>query len=162
MTSPGIRKSFGKYLRGLRDRQNLGLRELSKRVSQRPGARGLSPAYLSLIERGLVEIPQQHVLCHLSAVLGVDEDQFGAIAKGQQVIMLSELFSQSSTYQIILADLRNGTARYPAILSAITDLLQKLPRDFQGLRSISFREGASDGFLSLAPPHKRRHPSSQI
>lgn len=150
-----IRKSFGSYLRTLRERRQLGLREVSRRISQQPGARGLSPAYLSLMERGYVEIPQPHILRHLSMALDVDEDQFASIAKGQRLVMISELFQGSPHHQSLLASLQTGTARYPDVLSAIVTLMRTSPKDFQGLRTIGFHEGASDGFLSFDRRTKR-------
>ncbi len=152
---PEIRRAFGRYLRELRQSRSLGLREVSRQVTQQPGARGLSPAYLSLIERGHVEIPQQHILRHLSTVLGVDENQFAAIAQGQRIVTFSALLEQSSLHHALLVELRSGTARYPAILSAIIELIKASPDGFQGLRAIHFQEGKVDGFLAFEPKLRR-------
>lgn len=152
---PEIRRTFGRYLRELRQSRSLGLREVSRQVIRQPGARGLSPAYLSLIERGHVEIPQQHILRHLSVVLGVDDNLFAAIAQGLRIVTLSDLLEQSSLHHAILVELRSGTARYPAIISAIIEILQASPGGFQGLRAIHFQEGKVDGFLSFDPKLRR-------
>ncbi|SHK88747.1 Transcriptional regulator, contains XRE-family HTH domain [Desulfatibacillum alkenivorans DSM 16219] len=60
-------KSFGETLRELRTAQDLGLRETAGRV-------GISPAYLSRIERGKERPPRPEVIKALAKELAADPD----------------------------------------------------------------------------------------
>lgn len=59
--------SFGEIIRDLRVAQNLGLRETATKV-------GISPAYLSRIERGKESPPRPEVIKELAKVLAADPD----------------------------------------------------------------------------------------
>lgn len=60
-------KDFGETLRNLRLAQDLGLREMATMV-------GISPAYLSRIERGKEHPPKPEIIKTLSRVLAADPD----------------------------------------------------------------------------------------
>ena len=60
-------KNFGDTLRELRTAQDLGLRETAVKV-------GISPAYLSRIERGKERPPSADVIKGLARVLAADPD----------------------------------------------------------------------------------------
>ena len=60
-------KNFGETIRNLRVAQNLGLRETASRV-------GISPAYLSRIERGKEHPPRPEVIKDLARLLAADPD----------------------------------------------------------------------------------------
>ena len=60
-------KSFGETLRNLRAAQDLGLRETASKV-------GISPAYLSRIEREKERPPSPEVIKALARVLAADPD----------------------------------------------------------------------------------------
>ena len=60
-------KSFGETIRDLRVAQDLGLRETATKV-------GVSPAYLSRIERGKERPPRPEVVKELAKVLAADPD----------------------------------------------------------------------------------------
>ena len=60
-------KSFGGILRDLRVAQDLGLRETATKV-------GISPAYLSRIERGKERPPRPEIIKELAKVLAADPD----------------------------------------------------------------------------------------
>lgn len=60
-------KSFGETLRNLRIAQDLGLRETATKV-------GISPAYLSRIERGKERPPKPELIKELARVLAADPD----------------------------------------------------------------------------------------
>jgi len=60
-------KNFGETLRDLRVAQDLGLRETAIKV-------GISPAYLSRIERGKERPPRPEVIKELAKVLAADPD----------------------------------------------------------------------------------------
>jgi len=59
--------SFGEIIRDLRQAQNLGLREAAVKV-------GISPAYLSRIERGKESPPRPEIIKELAKVLAADPD----------------------------------------------------------------------------------------
>ncbi len=60
-------KNFGETIRDLRVAQNLGLRETATKV-------GISPAYLSRIERGKERPPRPEIIKGLAKVLAADPD----------------------------------------------------------------------------------------
>lgn len=60
-------KNFGETIRDLRAAQDLGLRETAAKV-------GISPAYLSRIERGKERPPRPEVIKDLAKVLAADPD----------------------------------------------------------------------------------------
>jgi transcriptional regulator with XRE-family HTH domain len=60
-------KNFGETLRDLRVAQDLGLRETAVKV-------GISPAYLSRIERGKERPPRPETIKELARVLAADPD----------------------------------------------------------------------------------------
>lgn len=60
-------KNFGDTIRDLRVAQNLGLRETAVMI-------GISPAYLSRIERGKERPPRPEVIKELARVLAADPD----------------------------------------------------------------------------------------
>lgn len=61
-------KNFGETLRGLRVKLDLGLRETATKA-------GISPAYLSRIERGKEKPPRPDVIKKLANLLETDPDQ---------------------------------------------------------------------------------------
>lgn len=60
-------KSFGETIRELRIAQDLGLRDTATKV-------GISPAYLSRIERGKEHPPRPEVIKALAKILAADPD----------------------------------------------------------------------------------------
>ncbi|HDZ3476952.1 TPA: helix-turn-helix domain-containing protein [Pseudomonas aeruginosa] len=60
-------KNFGETIRDLRAAQDLGLRETATKI-------GISPAYLSRIERGKERPPRPEVIKALAKVLAADPD----------------------------------------------------------------------------------------
>ncbi|GAB7081908.1 helix-turn-helix domain-containing protein [Megalodesulfovibrio paquesii] len=60
-------KNFGETLRALRAAQDLGLREVAAKV-------GMSPAYLSRIERGKESPPKPEIIKALAKELAADPD----------------------------------------------------------------------------------------
>lgn len=60
-------KNFGETIRDLRAAQDLGLRETAVKI-------GISPAYLSRIERGKERPPRPEVIKALAKVLAADPD----------------------------------------------------------------------------------------
>ena len=65
--------SFGRVLRNLRESEGVGLRELSQVV-------GMSPAYLSMVERDELAPPAQDKVLALAIALDQDRDVFLALA----------------------------------------------------------------------------------
>jgi transcriptional regulator with XRE-family HTH domain len=67
-------KSFGEFLRALRESRNLTLRQVEERVR-------VSNAYLSQIERGERGIPNLKILNKLAEVYGVSVEELATAAK---------------------------------------------------------------------------------
>ena len=64
---------FGKYLRKIREQQNLSLRGLGRRV-------GLSASYICKIELGEFKPPSEEKIKAISDALGQDQDHMLALA----------------------------------------------------------------------------------
>lgn len=60
-------RSFGQTLREMREAQGMGLREFADRL-------GISPAYLSRIERGKERPPKPDTIKRMATLLGGDPD----------------------------------------------------------------------------------------
>ena len=67
------KSSFGRVLRNLRESEGVGLRELSEVV-------GMSPAYLSMVERDELAPPAQDKVLAIAIALDQDRDVFFALA----------------------------------------------------------------------------------
>jgi transcriptional regulator with XRE-family HTH domain len=66
-------KTFGETVRLLRDEQRIGLRKLAERV-------GMSPTYLSKVERGEFPPPGEEKVKSIAQALGQNEDELLALA----------------------------------------------------------------------------------
>ena len=66
-----LKNAFGKYLQSLRLAKNLGVRELARVVSANIEGRGITHAYLSIIESGRNPPPRIPILHGLAAALEV-------------------------------------------------------------------------------------------
>lgn len=63
----GMPKAFGETIREMREAQSLGLRAAAERL-------GISPAYLSRIERGKERPPKPELIKKIARLLGGDAD----------------------------------------------------------------------------------------
>ena len=79
-------KKFGETIRQLRSEQKIGLRELARNV-------GMSPAYLSKIERDEFAPPAEDLVKALAKALGQDTDELLALA-GRVASDLPELIKR--------------------------------------------------------------------
>lgn len=91
--------SFGETIRELRVAQNFGLRETATKV-------GISPAYLSRIERGKERPPRADVIKNLAKVLAADPDV---------------LFRRSSSTDPDVADFLN---HHPNMMTLLRNLME--------------------------------------
>jgi len=69
-----VAKSFGEIIREMREAQDMGLRAAAERL-------GISPAYLSRIERGKERPPKPDVIKRLATLLGGDPDLLFRLAE---------------------------------------------------------------------------------
>lgn len=67
-------KSFGEAIRVLREAQDLGLRAAAEQL-------GISPAYLSRIERGREKPPRPELIRKMATLFGGDADVFFRLAQ---------------------------------------------------------------------------------
>ena len=79
-------QTFGERVRTLREARYLGLRKLAERV-------GMSPTYLSKIERGQFPPPSEAKIKLIAGVLEQDPDEFLALA-GRVSSDLSEIIKK--------------------------------------------------------------------
>jgi transcriptional regulator with XRE-family HTH domain len=69
----GGRRKFGAFIRHERDAKDIGLREMAKKI-------GVSPTYLSKVERDEFPPPAEDKVRKIAGILGQDADELLALA----------------------------------------------------------------------------------
>ena len=87
-------KNFGETLRDLRVAQGLGLRETATKV-------GISPAYLSRIERGKERPPRPEVIKVLAKVLAADPDVLFRLSSSTDPEVVDYLHDQPEVMNLL-------------------------------------------------------------
>jgi len=87
-------KNFGETLRDLRVAQDLGLRETATKV-------GISPAYLSRIERGKERPPRPEVIKELAKVLAADPDVLFRLSSSTDPEVVDYLHDQPEVMNLL-------------------------------------------------------------
>lgn len=87
-------KPFGETIRQLRLAQNLGLRETAGMV-------GISPAYLSRIERGKEHPPRPEVIKVIARVLAADPDVLFRLSSSTDPDVIEYLHEQPGAMQLL-------------------------------------------------------------
>lgn len=86
--------SFGEIIRDLRVAQNLGLRETAIKV-------GISPAYLSRIERGKESPPRPEIIKELAKILAADPDVLFRMSSSTDPEVVSFLHDQPEIMNLL-------------------------------------------------------------
>lgn len=86
--------SFGETIRDLRVAQDLGLRETASKI-------GISPAYLSRIERGKERPPRPEVVKALAKVLAADPDVLFRLSSSTDPEVVDFLHDQPEAMALI-------------------------------------------------------------
>jgi HTH-type transcriptional regulator, competence development regulator len=71
--SKGRKQTFGSLVRQERERRKIGLREMARRI-------GMSPTYLSMIERGEFAPPAEDKVTAIAKIIDHDRDELLALA----------------------------------------------------------------------------------
>jgi transcriptional regulator with XRE-family HTH domain len=87
-------KDFGEIIRGLRVAQNLGLRETATKV-------GISPAYLSRIERGKERPPRAEIIKELARLLAADPDVLFRLSSSTDPEVVDYLHDQPKAMNLL-------------------------------------------------------------
>lgn len=87
-------KNFGETIRDLRVAQDLGLRETALKI-------GISPAYLSRIERGKERPPRPDVIKTLAKVLAADPDVLFRLSSSTDPEVVDYLHDQPEAMNLI-------------------------------------------------------------
>lgn len=87
-------KNFGETIRDLRVAQDLGLRETATKV-------GISPAYLSRIERGKERPPRPEVIKELAKVLAADPDVLFRLSSSTDPEVVDYLHDQPEVMNLL-------------------------------------------------------------
>jgi transcriptional regulator with XRE-family HTH domain len=80
------RKNFGALVRQEREAKEIGLREMAKKI-------GISPTYLSKIERGDFDPPAEDKVRKIAEIIGRDPDELLALA-GRVASDLTDIIRQ--------------------------------------------------------------------
>jgi len=80
------RKNFGALVRREREAKEIGLREMAKKI-------GISPTYLSKIERGDFDPPAEDKVRKIAEIIGRDPDELLALA-GRVASDLTDIIRQ--------------------------------------------------------------------
>ena len=100
---------FGEVLRDLRTAQNLGLREAALKV-------GISPAYLSRIERGKESPPRPEIIKELAKLLGADPDVLFRLSSSTDPVIADLLKTSRETSNLMRYLLENEFSDEDVIL----------------------------------------------
>jgi transcriptional regulator with XRE-family HTH domain len=87
-------KNFGETIRDLRVAQDLGLRETATKV-------GISPAYLSRIERGKERPPRPEVIKELAKVMAADPDVLFRLSSSTDPEVVGYLHNQPEVMNLL-------------------------------------------------------------
>lgn len=87
-------KSFGELIRDLRNAQELGLRETAIKI-------GISPAYLSRIERGKESPPRPEVIKGLAKLLAADPDVLFRLSSSTDPEVVGYLHDQPEVMNLL-------------------------------------------------------------
>lgn len=87
-------KNFGETIRDLRLAQDLGLRETATKI-------GISPAYLSRIERGKERPPKPEVVKELARVLAADPDVLFRLSSSTDPEVVDYLHDQPDVMNLL-------------------------------------------------------------
>ena len=87
-------KNFGETIRDLRVAQDLGLRETATKV-------GISPAYLSRIERGKDSPPRPEIIKELAKLLAADPDVLFRLSSSTDPEVVDYLHEQPEVMNLL-------------------------------------------------------------
>lgn len=110
-------KNFGETIRDLRIAQDLGLRETASKV-------GISPAYLSRIERGKESPPRPEVIKELAKVLAADPDVLFRLSSSTDPEVVDFLHNQPEAMNLLrfLKDSNFTGTEMKVLLKAAEDI----------------------------------------
>lgn len=111
--------TFGAYIRRLRLANSMGLRELARAVSVQMGGRGVTHAYLSMIESGRTQPPRLPVLKGLASVLEVSSTELEMAAHGWAIVRAEELLPSISRSSLAQSNRRSGGSNSKRLLQAL-------------------------------------------
>ena len=89
-----VMRNFGETIRDLRVAQDLGLRETATKV-------GISPTYLSRIERGKERPPRPEVIKELAKVLAADPDVLFRLSSSTDPEVVDYLHDQPKVMNLL-------------------------------------------------------------
>lgn len=112
-------KNFGETIRDLRVAQDLGLRETATKV-------GISPAYLSRIERGKERPPRPEVIKELAKVLAADPDVLFRLSSSTDPEVVDYLHDQPEVMNLL---------RYIKAASFTEDEIKSLIRTAESIKA---------------------------
>lgn len=111
--------SFGETIRDLRVAQDLGLRETASKV-------GISPAYLSRIERGKERPPRPEIIKALAKVLAADPDVLFRLSSSTDPEVVDFLHEQHEVMELIRYIREAGLSA--EAVAQLLDLAKSLPK----------------------------------
>lgn len=116
-------KNFGETIRDLRVAQDLGLRETATKV-------GISPAYLSRIERGKERPPRPEVIKELAKVLAADPDVLFRLSSSTDPEVVDYLHNQPEVMNLLrlLKDKNFTEDKIKCLIQTATGLVETVQR----------------------------------
>ena len=130
------KKTFGSLVRQERERRKIGLREMARQI-------GVSPTYLSLVERDEFPPPAEDKVTAIAKIIGRDRDELLALAG-----------KVSSDLQKKIKEKPRATAR---LIHSFSELS---PEDQEGLETGNFKLLLTVTRVRPPPAEKSVHTSS--
>jgi len=118
-------RAFGRFLRKLRIDQDMTLEDVTGRVKRH--GRGITAAYLSLIESGRKPPPRQPVRAALANALGVIPEKIEAAARGKLHRPLAEMLRENRAEPALVAKAEAGKLTLDDLGDAM-DVLKRIAR----------------------------------
>lgn len=147
-----LKTEFGKYLQSLRLAKKLGLRELARVVSASIEGRGITHAYLSMIESGRNPPPRIPILHGLAAVLGVPPIEMEMAASGWEIFHLQDLLQVNSQRTSVLGKRKLDGLSSKQVLITLSKTYDTSPLSLNITKCI---------FLDTPRPFIAFHPHTQ-
>ena len=111
-------RSFGETLRAAREAKEIGLRRFADQI-------GISPTYLSKVERGEFAPPAEDKIVAMAQALGLDQDELLALA-GKVASDLTQIIQEKP--KAMASFLRKARTLTPDDLNRLTDGIDDLKR----------------------------------
>src|SRR5262249_3172540 len=106
--------TFGEQIRQWREKHGVGLRRFAK-------ALGVSPTFISKMERGIGPLPGEATICKMAAYFGKNPDELLALADKVAADVLVVIIKQPASARFLRENRHLTKDQWEALSQALTD-----------------------------------------